>query len=70
MDEQPHMMVDLATSATFVHAEYLCLLQHSVLAPLRQETTDWQAVRFGVAVVHRITLQRGHAAVRRKNVAS
>jgi hypothetical protein len=46
---QRPVLVDL-TTATFHHRDYLCFLQHPVLAALRDATaTDWNAARLGVA---------------------
>lgn len=43
------VLVDL-TMAAFHHRDYLCFLQHPVLAALREETVnDWESARFGVA---------------------
>ena len=43
------VLVDL-TVAAFHHCDYLCFLQHPVLAALREETArDWESARFGVA---------------------
>lgn len=47
--QQFPVLVDL-TMATFHHRNYLCFLQHPVLAKLRADTADdWEAARFGVA---------------------